>query len=143
MAIPGVDLDLDLEARLVLAGPGDGDEALRALAHRDHVRAAVARRGAPAADADVADDLVSRHRAAALGQPQRDVGHALDLDAELGRRAVRAAQRGRLAALQQQVLAGGRLLHARLALLEALHDLVDDDLPRDLGGAERDVEVAG
>ena len=57
--------------------------------------------------------------------------------------AVRPAQRGRLAAVQQQVLAGRRLLDARLALLEALQDLVDDDLRRDLRAAERDVEVVG
>ena len=35
------------------------------------------------------------------------------------------------------------LLDARLALLEALQDLVDDDLRRDLRAAERDVEVVG
>ena len=58
--------------------------------------------------------------------------------------AVRAAQR--------RAPCGGRAAGPRrasgsstpgLALLEALHDLVDDDLRRDLRAAERDVEVVG
>src|SRR3954447_21009401 len=130
VAIPRVDLDLDLEPGLVLAVPRDRDEALRVLAQGDDVRAIVAVDRDPAAEADVADDLVARDRAAALGQAQRHVGHALDLDAELGRGAVGPAQRRRLALVGQHVLAGRRLLDARLALLEALQDLVDDDLRR-------------
>ena len=41
----------------------------------------------------------------------------------------------------QQVFGGGRLGLGGLPLLEPLHHLVDDDLRRDLGRAERDVEV--
>ena len=41
----------------------------------------------------------------------------------------------------QQIVGRGRLGLGGLALLEALHHLVDDDLGRDLGAAERDVEV--
>ena len=41
----------------------------------------------------------------------------------------------------EDVVGRGRLGLGRLALLEALHDLVDDDLGRDLGPAQRDVEV--
>ena len=43
----------------------------------------------------------------------------------------------------QQVIGRGRLGLGRLALLEALHDLVDHDLGRDLGPAQGDVEVVG
>jgi hypothetical protein len=143
VAIPRVDLDLDLEPGLVLAVPADRDEALRVLAQGGDVRAVVAVDGDPPAEADVPDDRVAGDRAAALGEAQRDVGDALDLDAELRRCAVGTAERRRLAAVQQQVLAGRRLLDAGLALLEALQDLVDDDLRRDLGGAERDVEIVG
>ena len=55
--------------------------------------------------------------------------------------AVAFGRRG--ACARTQVLDGGRLLDRGLALLEPLHDLVDDDLRRDLRAAERDVEVVG
>ena len=48
---------------------------------------------------------------------------------------------GRAARVQR--LGARRLLDGRLALLEALHHLVDDGLGRDLGRAERDVELVG
>ena len=140
MAVPRVDLDLDLERGLVVAVPGDGDEAVRVLAQRQRVRAVLAVDGDAAAERDVAEDRVARHWAAALGQPQRDVGDALDADAELGGQRVRAAAGGRLA--RDQVLRGGDL-DPGLALLQPLQHLVDDDLRRDLRAAERDVEVVG
>src|SRR3954452_15161403 len=40
-------------------------------------------------------------------------------------------------------VSGGGSVSGRLALLEALEDLVDDDLRRDLRAAERDVELLG
>ena len=141
MAIPGVDLELDLERGLVVAVPGDRHEALGVLAQGRDVRAVLAVDGDAAAERDVAEDRVARHRAAALGQPQRDVGHALDLDSVLRGGRLGAAMGG--AALVEQRVGGGRLLDAGLALLEPLQDLVDDDLGRDLGPAQRDVEVVG
>src|SRR5688500_17589079 len=95
MAVPGVDLDLDLERRLVVAVPGHGDEALRVLAQSDRVRAVLAVDRDAAPERDVAQDRVARHRAAALREPQRDVLDALDPDAELRRRRLGlAADRG-------------------------------------------------
>ena len=126
---------------LVVAVPGDRHEALGVLAQRGGVRAVLAVDRDAAAERDVADDRVARHRAAALGQPQRDVVDALDADAVLRRRRRRLA--ARRVARGDQVLGGRRLLLGRLALLEALQDLVDDDLRRDLRPAERDVEVVG
>ena len=133
--------ELDLERGLVVAVPGDRHEALGVLAQRDDVRAVLAVDRDAAAERDVADDRVARHRAAALGQPQRDVVDALDLDAVLRRGRLGPAVGG--AALVEQGVGGRGLLDGGLALLEALHDLVDDDLGRDLGPAERDVEVVG
>ena len=104
------------------------------------VRAVLAVDRDAAAERHVAEDLVARHRPAALGQPQRDVLDALDPDAVLRRVALGPARR---LARGDEVLGDRRLVVGRLALLQALHDLVDDDLGRDLGAAERDVEVVG
>src|SRR4051794_4440326 len=49
----------------------------------------------------------------------------------------------RLGAAHRRFAAGAGLLAPRLALLEALHDLVDDALRRDLRAADGDVEVVG
>src|SRR3954471_23012072 len=140
VAVPGVDLELDLERLLVLALPVDADEALRVLAQGGGVRAVVAVDRDAAPERDVADDRVARHRAAALGEAQHDVVDALDADA------VGVARPGRLAALaprRDERLDRLLLRLGRLALLEALHHLVDDDLRRDLRAAEGDVEVLG
>src|SRR3954469_23830362 len=120
MAVPRVDLDLDLEAGLVVAVPGDGHEALGVLAQGGDVRAVVAVDRDAAAERDIAEDRVAGHGPAALREPERDVADALDADAELGRVAVRAAQGGGLAAAEQQVVARAGVLDARLALLEPL-----------------------
>src|SRR4051794_24103943 len=140
VAVPGVDLELDLERLLVLALPVDAHEALRVLAQRGGVRAVVAVDRDAATERDVADDRVARHRPAALRQAQHDVVDALDADA------VRVARARRLAALaprRDQRLDRLLLGLRRLALLEALQDLADDDLRRDLRAAEGDVEVLG
>src|SRR4051794_20530910 len=141
VAVPRVDLQLDLEGGLVVAVPGDRDEAVGVLAQRGDVRAVLAVDRDAAAERDVAEDRVARHRAAALGEAERDVGDAFDLDAVLRGARVRAPVRA--AALVEQGVGGGGLLDAGLALLEALENLVDDDLGRDLRPAERDVEVVG
>ena len=140
VAVPAVDLELDLERASRVAVPADRDEALRVLAQRVRVGAVLAVDGDAAAERDVADDVVARDRAAALGQPQRDVLDALDADAVLRRVALGPARR---LARGDEVLGDRRLVVGRLARLQALHDLVDDDLGRDLGAAERDVEVVG
>src|SRR3954470_17466687 len=140
MAVPGVDLQLHLEGRLVVALPVDAHEALRVLAQRLGVRAVVAVDGDAAAERDVADDRVARDRATALGQADENVLHPVDADA------VVPGLPGRLAARApggDQGLDRVGLLLGRLALLEALHDLVDDDLRGDLRAAQRDVEVVG
>src|SRR5689334_10512106 len=121
VAVPGVDLQLDLERLLVLALPVHADEALRVLAQRRGVRAVVAVDRDAAPERDVADDRVARHRAAALRQAQHDVVDALDADA------VRVARAGRLAALaprRDERLDRLLLGLGRLALLQALEDLV-------------------
>src|SRR3954470_23156743 len=92
VAVPRVDLDLDLEAGLVVAVPGDGHEALRVLAQGGHVRAVVAVDRDAAAEADVANDRVAADGTAALGEAQWDVGDALDADAELRGVAVGTSQ---------------------------------------------------
>ena len=61
------------------------------------------------------------------------------MDAVLGRGGVGAAA----AALGRQQVAGGGLAACGLAVLETLEDLLRDDLRRDLGRAEGDVEVVG
>ena len=121
---------------------GTAHEALGVLAQRGDVRAVVAVDRDAAAERDVADDRVAGHRAAALGQaqharrrrPRRGCRSALDVPVGWRRCAARS-ETSDSAALG--LVLGG------LALLEALHDLVDDDLRRDLRPAERDVEVVG
>ncbi len=116
----------------------NGREAVGVLSQDPDVRAvfAVDRDAAP--ERDVADDRIAGNGPAALGEAQHHVADAVDRDAELrrgGRPAPRAGPR-----LHQVVGGSGRAVGG-LALLEALHDLVDDDLRRDLRGAERDVEL--
>src|SRR4051794_41242211 len=77
----------------------------------------------PAAERDVPDDLVARHRAAALGEPDRDVLDALHLDAEAG--GLAGPPPCVVGPLDQAL---GRLLLDGLAALQALHHLVGDDL---------------
>ena len=81
VAVPGVDLELDAEGALVVAFPMDAHEPLGILAQRDGVGAVVAVDRDAAAERDVADDRIARHRAAALGQPDEDVLHPVDADA--------------------------------------------------------------
>src|ERR671914_3010887 len=136
VAIPAVDLQLDLERGGRVAVPADRHEALRVLAQRGGVRAVLAVDRDAAAERHVAEDLVARDRPAALGQPQRHVLDALHPDAVLGRVALWPA--GHLAR-GDEILGDGRLVLGGLALLQALHQLVDDDLGGDLRAAERDV----
>src|SRR5919108_2937108 len=121
VAVPGVDLQLDLERLLVLALPMDAHEALGILAQRGGVRAVVAVDRDAAPERHVADDRVAGHRAAALGQAQHHVVDALDADS------VGAARPGRLAALaaRRDERLDAALLLRGLALLEPLQDLVD------------------
>src|SRR4051794_38976856 len=138
VAVPGVDLELDLERLLVLALPVHSHEPLRVLAQRGRVRAVVAVDRDAAPERHVADDRVAGHRAAALRQAQHDVVDALDADA------VRIARAGGLPPLapgRDERLDRLLLRLGRLALLEAVHHLVDDHLRRDLRRAERDVEL--
>src|SRR3954467_11680943 len=137
VAVPGVDLQLDLERLLVLALPVDAEKPPRVLAQGGRFRAVVAVDRDAAPERDVADDRVARHRPAALGEAEHDALHALDADAVR----VRGTRGLAALALTGDQRLGGRLLLGRLALLEALHDLVDDDLRRDLRAAERDVEL--
>src|SRR4051794_15597478 len=81
VAVPRVDLQLDLERLLVLALPVDADEALGILAQRGRVRAVVAVDRDAAPERHVADDRVARHRPAALREAQHDVVDTLDPDA--------------------------------------------------------------
>ena len=131
-----------LKRGLVVAVPGTRHEALRVLAQRHGVRAVLAVDRDPAAERDVAEDRVARHRPAALGQPQRDVVDALDADAVAATSRLRPA-----AAPCALVRAGprrpiGSSSAASPCLSRCMH-LVDDDLRRDLRAAERDVEVVG
>src|SRR5207249_3602204 len=105
---------------------------------RPGVRAVLAVDRDALAERYVAEDRVAGHGPAALGEPERDVVDALDLDPVGPRRGRRL--RHLLAAVGEQLLAGPRL-DGRLALLEPLHDLVDDYLRRDLRLTERDVEL--
>ena len=124
-----------------VAVPGDLVKRSGSFLQHRHVRAVLAVDRDPAPERDVADDRVARHRAAALGQPQHHVVDALDRDPVLRRGRRRRARRRRPVCSRSSAAVGSRL--GRLALLEALHDLVDDDLRRDLRRAERDVEVVG
>ena len=137
MAVPRVDLDFDDERRGLVAFPGDFHKAFGVPAQQHHVRAVLAvDRDAPP-QRDVADDLVAGHRATALGQAQHHVVDALHADPVLRRGARRPPPR----APHAQEVGAAVLAVGRLALLEALHDLVDDELGRDLGRAQGDVEV--
>src|SRR3954454_4563322 len=120
VAVPRVDVELDLERGLAVGLPRHGGEPVGVLAQRDRVRAVLAMDGDAAAERDVADDRVAGHRAAALGQAQHHVVDALHADA------VRPAGAGGLAALaarRDERLDGLLLVLGRLALLEALQDL--------------------
>ena len=113
-AVPGVDLELDPVGGLVVAVPADVDEPLRRLLQGATLLAVLAVDRDPAAERDVADDLVAGHRAAALGEPDRDVVDALDLDPEVGR--LLGAARGVVAPLirpSPRLVLGDRL--ARLS----------------------------
>ena len=135
-AIPGVDLELHPVGGLVVAVPAHLGEPLRRLLQRGDVAAVRAVDRDPPPERDVADDLVARNRAAALGEAHHDVVDALDLDPEAGRLLGPAA---RVVGSLDQPL--GRLLLDGLAPLQTLHHLVGDDLGRDLRLAEGDVEV--
>jgi hypothetical protein len=137
-AVPGVHLELDPVAGLVVAVPADVGEALGRLLQRGDVSAVGAVHGDAPAQRDVAHDLVTGDGTAALGQADGDVLHALDLDPEAG--GLLDASPGGVAALDQSL--GGQLVD-RLAALQPLHDLGGDDLGRDLRLAQRDVEVVG
>ena len=114
------------------AVPAHRREALGVAAQRPDVRAVLPVDRDPLAERDVADDLVARHRRAALREPDEHVLDAFDVDPELGapdclRRARRLERDG--------------VLFRDLCRLQALDDLVDDLTRRELPGAEREVEV--
>src|SRR4051794_12881348 len=139
--VVAVDLQLDAERLRPLTVPAHLREALGVLHERLRVRAVLAVDRDALAQRDVPDDRVARHRAAALGEPQHhvDAGVAVDLDA------VCRGLRGRLRLLPllvgDELLDGAARLDCGLALLQPLHQLVDDDRGGDLRLAERDVEV--
>ena len=86
------------------------------------------------AEGDVADDVVARHRRAALREPDQHVGHARDDHAHLGAGDGLTCP-GRLG--------DDRRLLRDLLRLQPLDDLVDDRARLQLAGAEREVEVLG
>ena len=132
-AVERVDRDLDAEAARRRAGfPLDRREPLRIPHQRLRVRAVLAVDRDPAAERDVAEDRVARHRRAALRQPDEDVVDPLHLDPEAlagdGRAGPRRLQRD------------DRLLGDLLGL-QPLEHLVHDLGRLELARAERDVEV--
>ena len=130
--VPRVDCDLDEEAPRGAAVPVDRREPLRVPPQRLDVRAvgAVDRDALP--HRDVADDLVSGNRRAALGETDEDVVDALDADPEI-------VPGDRAAALRR--LERNRLFLRHFLSLEAVQDLVDDLADGHLARTERNVEV--
>src|SRR5438270_521116 len=87
----------------------------------------------PAAERDVADDRIPRHRRAALRQAHEHVLDADDVDA-----IVRAGER---VARLRPFARSDRLFLGDLFGLQPLQDLVDDAPGRELARAERDIEL--
>src|SRR4051812_38090577 len=133
--VPGVHGDLHAEAtRRERAVPGNVRKALGVPSQRLHVRAVLAVNRDPLSERDVADDLVTRQRRAALGEPDEDVVDAPHDDPEVLARYRVARLRG----LERDGLLLGNLLG-----LQALDDLVDDLSCLELPRAELEVEVLG